>query len=184
MLSRKDLRRSCVFFLRPAGSWRLKPPHIRFAEQVDAPDPGGWQQAVVAIALDLTDAAPQQSRRPRDRDQAREAIPEAEPARTRLRKRRLMRLSHRDQLTLREMLADACEWVIERSSTGYAAETVLRYEKTLAKIVPKGSLKGCSTAASTPALPARRQQSICPTWRRTLCTPAAPPRRLGRRRPR
>lgn len=52
-----------------------------------------------------------------------------------------VRLTHNDKLTLRRMMADACQWQ-EYTNTSYieAAEIGCKYEKTLAKIVPLGPL--------------------------------------------
>lgn len=50
-------------------------------------------------------------------------------------------LTLKDKRTLRRMLADACNWQ-ERTNASYveAAEVAERYEKVLAKIVPRGPL--------------------------------------------
>lgn len=52
------------------------------------------------------------------------------------------RLTLRDKLTLRRMMAEACQWQ-EHTNASYieAAEIGTRYEKVLAKIVPLGPLK-------------------------------------------
>ena len=54
----------------------------------------------------------------------------------------MRRLTLNDKLTLRRMMADACEWQ-DHTNTSYieAAEISVRYEKALAKIVPLGPLK-------------------------------------------
>jgi hypothetical protein len=54
----------------------------------------------------------------------------------------MRRLTVNDKLTLRRMMAEACEWQ-DHTNASYidAAEIAARYEKVLAKIVPLGPLK-------------------------------------------
>mgnify|MGYP001558144608 CR=1 FL=1 len=53
-----------------------------------------------------------------------------------------MRPTFNDKLTLRKMMAEACEWQAHSNASHIeAAEIAERYEKVLAKIVPKGPVK-------------------------------------------
>jgi hypothetical protein len=51
----------------------------------------------------------------------------------------MWKLTLKDKLTLRRMMADACSWQ-EHENTSYveAAEIATHYEKVLAKIIPLG----------------------------------------------